>query len=136
MIGVVVFTHAQMGTSLLDAVRMIIGPVAGAAAVAVRREAGIEEMRQELTMALTEVGADTHGAIIMTDMMGGSPSNISTGFLTPGRIEIISGVNLPMLLKFFSSRANLPVAGLALILRDYGQQGIVLASDLLQQGRS
>jgi len=136
MIGVVIFTHAQMGTSLLDAVRMIIGPVAGAAAVAVRREAGIEEMRHELTKALTEVGADVHGAIIMTDMMGGSPSNISTGFLAPGRIEIISGVNLPMLLKFFSSRANLPVAGLALVLRDYGQQGIVLASDLLQQGRS
>ncbi len=136
MIGVVIFTHAQMGRALLEAVGMIIGPVAGAAAVAVRREAGVEELRQELAAALTEVGADTHGAIIMTDMFGGSPSNISTAFLEPGRIEVITGVNLPMLLKFFSSRSNFPVPVLAANLRDYGRQGVVLASDLLQQDQS
>ena len=136
MIGVVIFTHAQMGTALLDAVRMIIGPVAAAAAVAVRREAGVEELRQELAAALTEVGADTHGAIIMTDMFGGSPSNISTAFLEPGRIEVLTGVNLPMLLKFFSGRGNFPVPVLAANLRDYGRQGIILASDLLPQGQA
>lgn len=132
MIGVVVFTHAQMGAALLDAVRMIIGPVAGAATVVVRREAGVEAMRQELAAALDEIGAGAHGAIIMTDMFGGTPSNVSTAFLDPGRIEVISGVNLPMLLKFFSSRAHAPVPILAATLRDYGKNGIILASELLQ----
>lgn len=133
MIGVVVFTHAEMGASLLDAVRMIIGPVAAATAVAVRREASVEEMRQELSSALDEVGAGGDGAIIMTDMFGGTPSNVSTAFLDPGHVEVISGVNLPMLLKFFSARAKSPVPVLAATLRDYGQNGIILASDLLQQ---
>jgi len=133
MIGVVVFTHAQLGAALLDAVRMIVGPVAGVAVVTVRREVGVEEMRQELAAALTAVGSDGGGAIIMTDMFGGTPSNISSAFLEPGRIEIIAGVNLPMLLKFFSSRGHFPVATLATTLRDYGQHGIVLFSDLLQQ---
>lgn len=132
MIGVVVFTHAQLGAALLDAVRMIVGPVAGVAVVSVRREAGVEEMRQELAAALAAIGSDEGGAIIMTDMFGGTPSNISAAFLEPGRIEVIAGVNLPMLLKFFSSRGLTPVATLAKTLRDYGQNGIVLASDLLQ----
>jgi PTS system mannose-specific IIA component len=69
----------------------------------------------------------------MTDMFGGTPANIAISFLDPGRLEVLTGVNLPMVLKFFNSQGALSLVELAALLKAYGQQNITLASDFLQR---
>ena len=87
----------------------------------------------EIHAAVTEVGTDKHGVIIVTDMFGGTPANVSMTFLEPQSVEVLTGVNLPMLLKFFNSQENLDLDELAGILKSYGQQSIALASEYLQR---
>lgn len=133
MIGLLVITHGQLASALLEAAGMIVGPQAKTAAMDVRRDQSPEELRSELAARLHDLGADGDGVLIFTDMFGGTPSNLSVPFLAPGKVEVLSGVNLPMVLKFFSSRDGQPVDRLALTLKDYGRQGIAVASELLQQ---
>jgi PTS system mannose-specific IIA component len=110
---------------------MIIGPSERVRTVAVSRGSGLEVIRAEIVAAIQQVDQDGEGVIIMTDMFGGTPSNISISFLDPGQVEVITGVNLPMVLKFFNSPEALPVAELARMLKAYGQQSITLASEIL-----
>ena len=133
MIGLFIVTHARIGTALLDAAAMIVGPQTLAEAMEVRRDLSPEELRAEMQTRLQRLGADGDGVLIMTDMFGGTPSNLSVGFIADARIEILSGVNLPMVLKFFGSREGADLAELALRLKDYAQQGVTLASELLRQ---
>lgn len=133
MIGLVVVTHGDLAQGLLDAAGMIIGPQAQAAPLAVRREEALETAAERLEQLLARVGSDGDGVIIMTDMFGGTPTNLSLPFCAEGRVEILAGVNLPLLLKFFSSRETRPVAELAAFLRDYGRQGLVLVSEVLAE---
>ncbi len=93
----------------------------------------MEEIRRNIARAVEEVGADDHGVIILTDMFGGTPANISMTFLQPQGVEVLTGANLPMLLKFFNSQESLGLDELAGILKSYGRQSIDLASEYLQQ---
>lgn len=131
MIGLVIATHARLAEEMVTATAMIIGPSDRVCAVAVRQGSGVEEIRSELAAAIDQVNPDDDGVIIMTDMFGGTPSNISLSFLDPERVEVITGINLPMVLKFFNSPADLGVAELARMLKAYGQQCITLASEFL-----
>jgi PTS system mannose-specific IIA component len=131
MIGLVIVTHANLAGELLSAAEMIIGPLGSARAVCIHREDSMEMIRQTLAGAIQEVGGE--GAVIMTDMFGGTPSNISFGFLEAHRVEVLTGVNLPMVLKFFNSRENLSLAELVRMLKAYGQQGISVASAYLHR---
>ncbi len=133
MIGLVVATHGNLGTELLNSVQMIIGPVRNARAVAITRENSMEEIRDEITAAIAEVGNDENGVLIVTDMFGGTPANVSMTFLKQGKVEVMTGVNLPMLLKFFNSQESIGLDELAGILKSYGQQSIAMASDYLQR---
>ena len=132
MIGLVVATHGNLGRELLASVQMIIGPVRNARAVAVNRDLGLEQVRDELQVAIAEVGADGQGVVIATDMFGGTPANVGMTFLDTDRVDLLTGVNLPMLLKFFNSQENVPIAELVGILKAYGQQSISRADDFLQ----
>lgn len=132
MVGLVVATHGKLGEELLNSAQMIIGPVRNAAAVSVTPDKSMEDVREDIATCLTEVGGDGHGVIVVTDMFGGTPANVSMTFLEAQRVEILTGVNLPMLLKFFNSQENLGLAELAGILKSYGQQSITLASDYLK----
>jgi PTS system mannose-specific IIA component len=133
MIGLVVATHARLADELISACEMIVGPVQNAWAVGIRREDSVEEIRNSLRQAVEGVGRDGEGVIIMTDLFGGTPANISLTFLEPSKVEVLTGVNLPMVLKFFNSQEGLPLPELAAMLKAYGQQCISLASDFLQK---
>lgn len=133
MIGLVIATHGNLGAELLESVQMIIGPVRNARAVSVTHDTSMEAVRASIQTAASAVGADGNGVIIATDMFGGTPANVSMTFLEPQRVEVMTGVNLPMLLKFFNSQESLSLDELAAILKSYGQQSIALASEYLQR---
>lgn len=132
MKGLIVAAHANMAEELLRACELIIGPLPRARAISVRREDNIDEIRKQFSGAIEDVGAGGAGVLIMTDMLGGTPANIGMSFLEPGRVDLLTGVSLPMLLKFFNSKESLSLIELAVMLKAYGQQGIHLASDLLK----
>ena len=133
MIGLVVTTHGNLGAELLDSVQMIIGPVRNARSVSITQDSSMEDTRDAIAAAVAEVGSDDHGVIIVTDMFGGTPANVSMTFLEPQNVEVLTGVNLPMLLKFFNSQESLGLDELAGTLKSYGQQSIALASEYLQR---
>jgi PTS system mannose-specific IIA component len=133
MVGLVVATHGNLGAELLASAQMIIGPVRNARAVSINQDSSMEDVRDALVAAIAEVGTDDSGVVIATDMLGGTPANVSMTFLEPQAVEVLTGVNLPMLLKFFNSQENLGLDELARILKSYGQQSIALASEYLQR---
>ena len=133
MIGLVVTTHGNLGSELLLSAQMIIGPVINARSVSITHESSMEAIRDAIAEAVAEVGTDGHGVIIVTDMFGGTPANVSMTFLEPQSVEVMTGVNLPMILKFFNSQESLGLDELAGILKSYGQQSIALAGEYLQR---
>jgi PTS system mannose-specific IIA component len=133
MIGVVVATHGNLGAELLESTQMIIGPVRNARSVSINQDNSMEDIRDTIAAAVAEVGTDGNGVIIVTDMFGGTPANVSMTFLEPQAVDVLTGVNLPMLLKFFNSQESLGLDELAGILKSYGQQSIILASEYLQR---
>jgi PTS system mannose-specific IIA component len=133
MVGLVIATHSNLAGELISASEMIIGPSKNARGVCIRKEDSIDNIRNGVVRAIKEVGQDGEGVIIMTDMFGGTAANISLSFLEPGRIEVLTGVNLPMVLKFFNSQEGLSLAELATMLKAYGQQSISLASEFLHK---
>jgi PTS system mannose-specific IIA component len=133
MVGLIVATHGNLGAELLASAQMIIGPVRNARHVSINPDQSMEDIRDAITAAVVEVGSDNNGVIIVTDMFGGTPANVSMTFLEPQAVEVLTGANLPMLLKFFNSQENLGLDELAGILKSYGQQSIALASEYLQR---
>ena len=133
MIGLVVATHGNLGAELLASAQMIIGPVLNARSVSINQENSMEDIRDAIDQAVKEVTSDEAGVIIVMDMFGGTPANVSMTFLEPQSVEVLTGANLPMLLKFFNSQENLGLDELAGILKSYGQQSIALASEYLKR---
>jgi PTS system mannose-specific IIA component len=131
MIGLVIAAHAGLAAELLRAAEMIVGPIDHARAVEIMADYSVETIRTALTTAIDEVA--TGGVIIMTDMFGGTPSNMSLSFLDDNRIEVLTGVNLPMVIKFASDRDRLGVAELAAQIRESGREGVTVAGDYLKK---
>jgi mannose PTS system EIIA component len=130
MIGMVVVAHAGLARELLVAGEMIVGGIQAAEAVGVTPDARMEEIRDAIASAIQRVGGD--GVIVMTDMFGGTPSNISLSFLDENRIEVLTGVNLPMVIKFATEREKFGVADLAARLKACGRESISVAGDYLK----
>src|SRR5215813_8251858 len=103
MIGVVVVTHGQLATELLNAAETIVGDLPRFAAVSIGWHDDTEDARSDIDQAITRVDEGA-GVLILTDMFGGTASNLAMSFLSQGKVEVITGVNLPMLIKL----ANLP----------------------------
>ncbi len=133
MIGLVIATHARLGEELINASEMIIGPCEKAQAVSICMGDSVETIRERIEIAIGQVGGDGEGVVIMTDMFGGTPSNISLSFLETELIEVITGVNLPMILKFFNSQEGLSLVDLSKMLKAYGEQSISLPSEFLKK---
>lgn len=131
MTGLVVVAHAGLAKALLNAAEMIVGEIAGAASVEIKPDDSVENIRLALTSAIEAVSSGN--IIIMTDMFGGTPSNMSLSFLKENQIEVLTGVNLPMLIKFASDRDRLGVAELAARIRDTGREGVTVAGDYLKK---
>lgn len=131
MTGIVVVAHAGLAAELIKAAEMIVGTIEGAASVEINPHDSVEIIRSALTSAIESVLAED--IIIMTDMFGGTPSNMSLPFLKENKIEVLTGVNLPMLIKFASDRDKYGVAELAAQIRDTGREGVTVAGDYLKK---
>jgi PTS system mannose-specific IIA component len=131
MIGIVVVTHGQLAAELVNAARQIVGEIPRIAAVSIGWADDMNAAREAIERALHEVGAE--GALVLTDMFGGTPTNVSLPFLSP-QVEIVTGVNLPMLIKALSLRDG-DLTEIARVVRDQGKGAIYVASEILEKGR-
>ena len=131
MVGGVLIAHGALAESLLGVAESISGEVKKVKALTVGKGLSTDEIKRSLEEAVSEVD-DGDGVIIFTDMLGGSPTNISLTVMEAGRVEVLTGVNLPMLLKFINNRADASFGELSTRLRDYGLKSIVLTSEILK----
>jgi len=133
-VGVVIVTHYRLGEEFLQALRLILPDAPAFAAVAVDPGQQVEEMRKAIANALAEQD-DGEGVLVLTDMFGGTPSNMSLSFLDEHHVEIVTGINLPMLIKLATLSEDKPLEELATFIKEYGQRNISVASELLPGAR-
>ena len=126
----VIVTHGQLASELLAAAEMIVGPISHIAAVSIGWHDDVEAARDEVQRAITRVSKGA-GVLLLTDMFGGTPTNIASMFLEEGVIEVVTGVNLPMVIKLATSTSEDSLAEIARKICDQGRQGIYLAGALL-----
>lgn len=132
MIGIVIVTHSQLGQALIEAAEFITGKKPdNTIAISIDINESADKLRRKIAEGIKAV--DQHqGVLILTDMFGGTPSNLSYSFLEEGRIEVISGVNLPILIRADASREKQALTQLAVNLEIYGRKSISLASSILK----
>jgi PTS system mannose-specific IIA component len=131
MVGLVVATHGKLAEELLRTAEGIVGRLEQAEAVSVASSSAMEEARERFGEAIHRVDTGD-GVLVLTDMFGGTPANLALTFLDD-KLEVLTGVNLPMLLKLATARAEgLAVHAAAELLAGYGQKNISLASELLR----
>lgn len=131
MVGAVIVTHGRLAEELLEAMERIVGPTEKICAVAIDWDDEINEARRQIEAAITSVSGDGH-VLIFTDMFGGTPTNVSLAFLEQDRVEIITGVNLPMLVKLTSLQSSEDsLLEIARQVRDRGQKSVYVASEIL-----
>jgi PTS system mannose-specific IIA component len=132
MIGILVVAHANLGQTLIDTVEFILGGEQEfMMAVSIDIQQNPENLRKKIKQGIAKVRTD-NGVIILTDMFGGTPSNLSYSFLEEGTVEVISGVNLPILLKAVTARKKMNMEKLTSALVDHGKKSISLASGILK----
>jgi PTS system mannose-specific IIA component len=133
MVGVVVVTHCHLAEELIAAAELVVGEnLKQFQPVSIDPKEGSEEIREKIISAIRKVD-EGKGILILTDMYGGTPSNISLSFLEEKKIEVITGVNLPMLLKLATYQNDMDFEALAIFITDYGQRNIHLASEVLKK---
>ncbi len=133
MVGVIVVTHCRLGEELIAAAELVVGEeLKQFQSVSIDPKEGSEEIREKIISAIRKVEGG-EGILILTDMYGGTPSNISLSFLEEKKVEVITGVNLPMLLKLATYRNDMDLERLAVFITDYGQRNINLASEVLKK---
>jgi PTS system mannose-specific IIA component len=130
-VGVLVVTHGEFGAALLDAAQMILGPQQGIRSVSVQVARGVDEIIAELKAAVSKLEAGT-GVLVLTDLFGGTPTTLSLSLRKLGNIEVVAGVNLPMLLKVLQSRTS-NLAELTAQAKTAGLQGIVVPGEMLRK---
>ena len=132
MIGIVIVTHSELGDALVGAAEFIIGSrPESIESISIDLSENAEKLRQKIDRGIKQVmGAD--GVIILTDMFGGTPSNLAYSFLEEGRIDVLSGVNLPILIQAVNMRKKLKLDQLAANLEAFGKRSISLASGILK----
>jgi PTS system mannose-specific IIA component len=132
MIGILIVTHRQLGDALIDCTEFILGKRPDAMdAISIDLSENAGDLRHKLENGIKKLKADS-GVLILTDMFGGTPSNLSYSFLEDGRIEVISGVNLPMVIKAVNMREEKSLSELAEQLESFGKRSISMASGILK----
>ena len=134
-IGVVIITHYRLGHEFLQALRLIVPEARGFEAVSVEPSQSAEDMRRSISEALAKVDQG-EGVLALTDMFGGTPSNIALSFLKERRVEVVTGMNLPMLIKLATLSEEKPLEELAVFIKSYGQRNISVASEILPDAES
>jgi mannose PTS system EIIA component len=132
-VGLVVVTHGQLATELVNAAEAIVGDLSNATAVSIGWHDDVELARTEIGDAIGRV-ATPAGTLVLTDMFGGTPSNLAVTFVAAGSVEVVTGVNLPMLLKLATLPNDTDLKAAARVVREHGQGAVWVASDLLERG--
>src|ERR1051325_3747302 len=126
----VIVTHGHLAGELLAAAEMIIGPISFITAVSIGWHDDVDAARDEVQRAITRVSQGA-GVLLLTDMFGGTPTNIASMFLDDENVEVVTGVNLPMVIKLAGTASDTSLGDMARRVADVGRQGIYLAGDLL-----
>ncbi|MHB8766176.1 MAG: PTS sugar transporter subunit IIA [Deferrisomatales bacterium] len=129
MVGILIAAHQDLAQALRRAAEGILGPLTQVEAITLGYDEAPAEARKRMEQAARRVGAED-GVLILTDMFGGTPTNMCLALLEAGRVEVLAGVNLPMVLKAATARQEMALAELAVFLKDYGARNITLASEL------
>ncbi len=139
MIGLVLVTHGRLANEFLAALEHVVGPQTNAIAISIGPDDDMAARRQDILDAVAQVNDGT-GVVVLTDMFGGTPSNLSISIMDSaagrkhtGGIEVIAGVNLPMLIKLASTRTEKPLADIVVEAQEAGRKYINVASALLQK---
>ena len=130
MIGLVIVTHGGLASEFLAAMEHVVGPQRGVAAICIGPEDDMERRRRDIVDAAQAVD-DGEGVILLTDMFGGTPSNLAISVMEETRAEVIAGLNLPMLIKLASVRAKLPLQECVAHAQEAGRKYISVASYVL-----
>ena len=136
-LGIVVVTHGQLATELVNSAEMIVGDLPHFAAVSIGWHDDVDHAREEIGRAIERVAASAPGegddrcVLVLTDMFGGTPANLGVTFVSPN-VEVITGVNLPMLIKLARPQQAADLLSVAREMREHGRNAIWVASDLLR----
>jgi len=130
MVGLVIVCHEEMGAELVRAAEMIVGRIEAVETVSVKQDSAPETLRDRIQSAIKKVDRKK-GVMLFTDMFGGTPSNIALAFLGDS-VEVVSGVNLSMIIKFANHRDEKALPELARLVQEAAQKSIVIASQMLK----
>ena len=131
MVGFVVVTHGRLGEELVATAQEIVGRIDGIKGISITPGADPEKVREEISSAIDAVDSGD-GVLIFTDLFGGTPSNISISFLEEKKVEVVTGVNLPMMMKLVNIKDDMDLEELAKFIRSYGRENISVAGELLK----
>src|SRR5690242_8818485 len=133
MIGLVLVTHGKLANEFRAALEHVVGAQSQIETISIAPEDDVERRRQDIIDAVAKV-SDGSGVILLTDMFGGTPSNLAISVMEAGKVEVVAGVNLPMLIKLASVRADRALEDVACCAQDAGRKYINVASKLLAHG--
>jgi len=132
MVGAVIIAHSFMGKELIATAEYIVGKIEGITAISIDGETNAFEARNRISDAINQV-SQGDGVLLLTDLFGGSPSNIAFSFLNSEKIDVVTGVNLPMILTFWNKREGKGLSDLAKLIQCSGIRNIVIARKLLKE---
>lgn len=132
MIGALITTHGNLGNELIKAAELIKGPLDDILHVSVDQTKNVEDLKKEISNAIKKLDKGK-GVLILTDLFGGTPSNISLSFIKEGKVEVLTGVNLPMVLKLSEVKDDMTLRDFACLIKNYGEKNIMLASEILSK---
>ena len=135
MIGMVLVTHGRLAEEFADALQHVVGPQANIACICIGAEDDMEQRRQDIIESVKKVDQGK-GVVLLTDMFGGTPSNLAISVLDYGEVEVIAGINLPMLIKLASLRETHDMRSAVKEAQDAGRKYINVASQLLTNDQS
>lgn len=130
MIGLVLVTHGRLAEEFVVAMEHVVGPQDAIATICIGPEDDMEERRADIARAIGEV-EQGQGVAVLTDLFGGTPSNLAISLMAPGRVEVIAGINLPMLIRLGGARKAMSVTQAVAAARDAGRKYITIASEVL-----
>jgi PTS system mannose-specific IIA component len=130
MIGLVLVTHGRLAAEFVTAMEHVVGPQQAVEAICIGPEDDMEARRDDIASAVARVD-DGDGVIILTDLFGGTPSNLAISLMSAGRIEVIAGINLPMLIRLAGARHTMKVKAAVAAAREAGRKYISVASEIL-----
>jgi PTS system mannose-specific IIA component len=130
MIGLVLVTHGRLAAEFVVAMEHVVGPQEAIEAICIGPDDDMEARRADIAQAVAGVDRGA-GVILLTDLFGGTPSNLAISLMEPGRVEVIAGVNLPMLIRLEGARKMMKVKAAVAAARDAGRKYISVASEVL-----